>query len=155
MKLINNLTLTRPMTSMSIKLQHFILIDEKNEHWLIPLHPEVELLRTDKHEPSLRNSASVIQRTLETNIDNVIAYNIEDWLNDDSIDETLNQLIHGTRLWGMDKLSVEGDIVMDVNIDTDTGKVHIDFNQNISVPLKLQTYGLQSSYTTASRRKAL
>lgn len=143
MKIHNRVTLKSPNNDNVVKLSLLILIDENNDHWLLPFKPELDIVKPGKKNKELFE------------IDKAIAYNIQKWMDDDSIDETINQLILGSNLYKMDSRLIEGEITLKVLMSPSIGDFRIDIDQDINPPFLIKNYSIHAAYTNHHQRKVL
>lgn len=150
LKIQINLTHEQATNHSQCKLIYLILTDENDSKWLLPLHPEVDIYKPKvvkgKIKPPELHSQTI------TNITSAKVYNIDEWLNDDSIDESLEQLIISPRLNKMDNHELTGSIEVDVVLNSDTGKIFVTFNHELSHSLTVSQYGIHAVRTNVARR---
>lgn len=141
MKIKSKVTLKTPNNSKVIKLSFLILTDENNNHWLLPFRPELEIIKPGKKNKELFE------------VSKATAYNIQEWMDDDEIDETIHQLILGPKLYKMDSQSIDGEITLNILMCPATGGFQIDIDQEITAPLLITNYTVHASHS--NQRKAL
>ena len=150
LKIQINLTHEQATNHSQCKLIYLILTDENDSKWLLPLHPEVDIYKPKVVKGKIKPPELHSQTT--TNIASAKVYNIDEWLNDDSIDESLEQLIISPRLNKMDNHELTGSMEADVVLNSDTGKVFFTFKHELSHPLTVRQYGIHAVRTNVARR---
>lgn len=150
LKIQLNLTHEKATNHSQTKLTFFILKDEQDNHWLLPFKPEIDVYKPKvvkgKITPPELNSKTT------SVLPSAKVYDIEDWMNDDSIDETIEQLIYSPRLNKMDTQIIAGDVFVDIVLNSDTGKFVFDHRSEITLPMKLTSYGIHAVRTNTSSR---
>lgn len=143
MKIKSKVTLKTPNNINVIKLSFLILTDENNNHWLLPFRPELDIIKPGKKNRELFE------------VSKATAYNIQEWMDDDAIDETIHQLILGPNLYKMESQPIEGGISLKVLFCPATSEFRIDIDQEITAPLSITNYDVHVTHSNMNRRKAL
>jgi hypothetical protein len=143
MKIKSKVTLKTPNNSNVIKLSLLILTDENNNHWLLPFRPELDIVKPGKKNKELFE------------VSKATAYNIQEWMDDDAIDETIHQLILGPNLYKMDSQPIEGEITLKILLCPATGEFRIDIDQEITAPLLVTNYDVHAIHSNQNQRKVL
>ena len=143
MKIKSEVTLKPPNSGNIVKLSFLILKDDKNDHWLLPFRPELDIIKPGKKNKELFE------------VSKATAYNIQEWMDDDAIDETIHQLILGPNLYKMDNQPIEGEITLKILMCPVTGEFQMDIDQEITAPLLITSYNVHTTRSNLFRRKVL
>lgn len=150
LKIQINLTHEQATNHSQSKLIYFILKDEKGDHWLLPLRPEVDIYKPKVVKGKIKPPDQ--QSVVTANLTTAKVYNIEDWLNDDSIDESIEHLMHSPRLNKMENQDIAGGVDIDLVLNSDTGKIVFDIKHDVNLPLNITGYGVHAVRTNVSLR---
>lgn len=143
MKIKSKVMLKTPNSSNAIKLSLLILTDENNNHWLLPFRPELDIIKPGKKNKELFE------------VSKATAYNIQEWMDDDTIDETIHQLILGPKLYKMESQPIDGEITLKILLCPTSGEFQIDIDQNITAPLLIASYDIHAIHSNQKQRKVL
>ena len=150
LKIQINLTHEQATNHSQSKLIYLVLTDENDNNWLLPLRPEVDIYKPKVVKGKIKPPELHSQTT--TNLTSAKVYNIEEWLNNDSIDESIEQLILSPRLNKMGNHELAGSMEVDVVLNSDTGKIFFTFKHELSHPLTVRQYGIHAVRTNVARR---
>lgn len=145
LKVTINLTIEKSSNHSQSKLLYLILKDSKNKHWLLPFKTEIDIYKPKVKRGKLTPPEPVYQN--KVNVMNPKVYYIEDWMNDESIDESIEDLIRSPRLNKLDFESIEGCIDFHARLNADTGKFNIDCQPVLSAALSVSGYGIHAYRT--------
>lgn len=150
LKIRINLTNEQATNHSQCKILYFILKDEKGDHWLLPLRPEVDIYKPKVVKGKIKPPEP--QSVLVANLTIAKVYNIEDWLNDDSIDESIEYLMRSPRLNKMENQDITGGVDINLVLNSDTGKIVLDIKQDVNLPLDITSYGIHAVRTNTFMR---
>ena len=150
LKIQINLTHESVTNHSQTKITFFLLKDDRNNHWLLPFKPEIDVYKPKVSKGKIKSPT--LQSSTTTEIASAKVYDIQDWMDDDSIDETIEQLMYSPRLNKLDTKAIGGGVDADIVLNSDTGKFTLELKQDIDLPMQITTYGIHAVRTNVALR---